>query len=258
MNTMTQPLSLGAMLAEAREERGISIEQAARETKIRLSRLKEMERDDISQFVHPSYARLFLRDYAKYLGISRATVEEYLPELGECSSEGMEYLEGYANEERLGASVQGAPVRRTSPLAVFGGTVLVVIAICGGLSAWSFHQKENALAKKSNPTIEQKTLKQNDKSYILVGVEDAAPISTSGKSSATVPSTENNALPEQKEQSSGPSAKGENPDKKAKEVASIGPVASNQSLPSAHPVIMDLHPQASASSTFSAAGVKGQ
>ena len=59
--------SLGAQFAAAREKRGLSIEKVSSETHIRVQRLREIERDDYSQFSHPSYARMYAIDYAKYL-----------------------------------------------------------------------------------------------------------------------------------------------------------------------------------------------
>jgi cytoskeletal protein RodZ len=85
--------SLGAQFAAARERRGLSIEKVSSETHIRVQRLREIERDDFSQFSHPSYARMFAIDYAKYLGIPISRVRRLLPDAGECGAEGYQYLQ---------------------------------------------------------------------------------------------------------------------------------------------------------------------
>ncbi|MEO8206255.1 MAG: helix-turn-helix domain-containing protein [Chthoniobacterales bacterium] len=204
MNTLTQPLSLGAILAQAREAKGVSLEQAARDTKIRASQLRDMEKDNISHFAHPSYARLFLRDYAKYLGLARPDVEDFLPESGECSSEGMEYLEGYSNEEKLGALLRNdTPVRRTSPLAVFGGVVLSLLVLSLAFYVWHLNKDlERANRGAQTPVMEQldqKTLDnlKADKDLLTTaGVDDAPPLSSSSdKDHTTTPETSTQKAP---------------------------------------------------------------
>jgi cytoskeletal protein RodZ len=85
--------SLGTQFAAAREKRGLSPEQASSETHIHVQRLREIERDDYSQFSHPSYARLYAIDYAKYLGIPISQVRRLLPEPEVYGSGGYPYLQ---------------------------------------------------------------------------------------------------------------------------------------------------------------------
>lgn len=85
--------SLGSLFAAARQRRGLPIEKAAHDTRIRVQRLREIEEDDFSHFSHPSYARLFLSDYGRYLGIPVEEFRHLLPERGECGAEGYQYLQ---------------------------------------------------------------------------------------------------------------------------------------------------------------------
>jgi transcriptional regulator with XRE-family HTH domain len=58
-------------LRKAREERGESLERAADRTNISAEYLRALENDaPLSTFPSPMYARLFLRTYARYLGLS--------------------------------------------------------------------------------------------------------------------------------------------------------------------------------------------
>ncbi|MDQ6693302.1 MAG: DUF4115 domain-containing protein [Chloroflexota bacterium] len=61
---------LGDMLRDAREERGISLAQAERETKIRQKYISALEDDNSAALPGAVYARGFLRNYALYLGIN--------------------------------------------------------------------------------------------------------------------------------------------------------------------------------------------
>jgi len=60
---------VGKQLQEAREARNWTPELAARETKIKVDRLHDLEADDYSHFTSPTYARGFVRTYARALGL---------------------------------------------------------------------------------------------------------------------------------------------------------------------------------------------
>ena len=61
---------LGNTLSRARRARGISIEDAERDTHISRRYLQALETEDFSLFPAPVYARGFLRTYARYLGLN--------------------------------------------------------------------------------------------------------------------------------------------------------------------------------------------
>jgi cytoskeleton protein RodZ len=65
------PTDVGDALREARHERGESLEQAARATRVRESYLRALEEDEQSFEPFPGriYGRFFLREYAEYLGL---------------------------------------------------------------------------------------------------------------------------------------------------------------------------------------------
>ena len=60
---------IGQRLSEARENQHISLEQAERETRIRMKYLMAMEAGDFEALPNPVVARGFLRSYARYLGL---------------------------------------------------------------------------------------------------------------------------------------------------------------------------------------------
>src|SRR5208282_5137393 len=61
--------SVGKQLEEARLARNWTPELAARETKIKVDRLRDLEADDYTHFSSPTYARGFVRTYARALGL---------------------------------------------------------------------------------------------------------------------------------------------------------------------------------------------
>src|SRR5215470_8227011 len=61
---------LGSTLSRARRARGITIEDAERDTHVSKRYLQALENEDFSSFPAPVYARGFLRTYSRYLGLN--------------------------------------------------------------------------------------------------------------------------------------------------------------------------------------------
>src|SRR5471030_224196 len=61
--------SVGKQLQEARLAKNWTPELAARETKIKVDRLRDLEADDYTHFSSPTYARGFVRTYARALAL---------------------------------------------------------------------------------------------------------------------------------------------------------------------------------------------
>jgi helix-turn-helix protein len=61
---------IGPVLRRAREARGVSLDAASRSTRIRPRYLSALEDDaGVDSFPGPVYARFFLKEYARYLGV---------------------------------------------------------------------------------------------------------------------------------------------------------------------------------------------
>jgi cytoskeletal protein RodZ len=123
--------SLGAQFTAAREKRGLSLEQVSSEMHIRLQRLREIENDDYSQFSHPSYARMYAIDYAKYLGIPVSRIRRLLPDRGVCASGGYQYLQETACDYMR---TNPGRRRRLLPRLVTAG--LLVLFSLSGFKLW--------------------------------------------------------------------------------------------------------------------------
>jgi len=71
-------MTLGQQLRAAREEKGVSIEQAAEATRVKADTLLALEADDYSKMPAPVYSKGFLKIYAQYLGLdAQRTREEF-------------------------------------------------------------------------------------------------------------------------------------------------------------------------------------
>ena len=75
--------SFGARLQTAREQRGISLRQIAAATRISMTALEALERDDFSRLPGGIFSRAFIRSYAREVGLDpEVTVNEFLVEMG--------------------------------------------------------------------------------------------------------------------------------------------------------------------------------
>ena len=70
---------LGRKLREARERRGVSLRQIADRTKIAVSVLEGLERNDISRLPGGIFGRAFVRSFATEIGLDpEATIQEFI------------------------------------------------------------------------------------------------------------------------------------------------------------------------------------
>ncbi len=120
---------IGQRLSEARENRHISLEQAERETRIRMKYLLAMEAGDFESLPNPVVARGFLRSYARYLGLDPEPLVEMLQE---ALPESVPFTR-FARREGphvLDMDLGKPPASSVSPL-LSGILVIILLAIAG-------------------------------------------------------------------------------------------------------------------------------
>jgi cytoskeletal protein RodZ len=100
---------LGKKLQEARLRKKISIEEASRVTKIRASRIQEIENEDFSSFSSLAYAKGFLLIYGKFLEVDVTPYLDAFETSREVSVDGYSYL-----QEAPGAAP--SPIVRRQPV----------------------------------------------------------------------------------------------------------------------------------------------
>lgn len=84
---------LGKKFQEARKSRNLSLEEAARLTRIRQSRLAEIEADDFSNFPSLAYAKGFLQIYGKFLDVDVSPYLDAFETSGQITVDGYSYLQ---------------------------------------------------------------------------------------------------------------------------------------------------------------------
>src|SRR6266852_4697679 len=84
---------LGKKFQEARRARNLTLDEAARMTKIRPARLAEIEADDFSQFPSLAYAKGFLLIYGKFLDVDVTPYLEAFESSENVTVDGYSYLQ---------------------------------------------------------------------------------------------------------------------------------------------------------------------
>ena len=84
---------LGRKFQEARKARNLSLDEAARVTRIRQSRLVEIEADDFSNFPSLAYAKGFLQIYGKFLDVDVSPYLDAFETSGHLTVDGYSYLQ---------------------------------------------------------------------------------------------------------------------------------------------------------------------
>ncbi len=70
ISTMSEPV--GKILAQARHKLGLTLDEAAHATKLRPDKILALENDDLASFASAAYAKGFVKNYARYLGVDVA------------------------------------------------------------------------------------------------------------------------------------------------------------------------------------------
>ena len=74
-----RPVDFGARMKRLREERGIALRDIAETTKISVSALEALERNDLSRLPGGIFSRAFIRAYAEQIGADpEDTVREFI------------------------------------------------------------------------------------------------------------------------------------------------------------------------------------
>jgi cytoskeleton protein RodZ len=107
---------LGKKFQEARLARNLTLDEAARMTKIRPARLAEIEADDFSQFPSLAYAKGFLLIYGKFLDVDVTPYLDAFEDSERMTVDGYSYLQ----ENRPQKPVAAPVVRRRRPAATTG------------------------------------------------------------------------------------------------------------------------------------------
>jgi cytoskeletal protein RodZ len=124
---------LGKKFQEARVARNLTLDEAARMTKIRPARLAEIEADDFSQFPSLAYAKGFLLIYGKFLDVDVTPYLDAFEDSERMTVDGYSYLQENSPQKPVSAPVirRRRPTttshERISPMPLIFGVLVLVI-----------------------------------------------------------------------------------------------------------------------------------
>lgn len=127
-------IGIGSALRRARESRSKTIDEVARDTKIRAEYLQALERESFDALIGDAHVRGFLRSYSQYLGLDPDKVlGAYSKSAGEQEASGLP--EPSQEADRPSSPLHA--INRSRSWGLAGGAALVVIllfAVSGFLS----------------------------------------------------------------------------------------------------------------------------
>jgi cytoskeleton protein RodZ len=118
---------LGKKFQEARRARNLSLDEAARLTKIRPSRLGEIEADDFSQFPSLAYAKGFLLIYGKFLDVDVTPYLEAFEGSENVTVDGYSYLQDNPAPKPVRTPIIPKSTNRGSLVPFVIGVVVLLI-----------------------------------------------------------------------------------------------------------------------------------
>src|SRR5438067_3815987 len=131
---------IGKKFEEARRARNLTLDEAARMTKIRPARLAEIEADDFSQFPSLAYAKGFLLIYGKFLDVDVTPYLDAFEDSESVTVDGYSYLQENERVKPVAAPVvrrRPAATRaiggsnRVSPMPLIVGIVVLMVGFLG-------------------------------------------------------------------------------------------------------------------------------
>jgi transcriptional regulator with XRE-family HTH domain len=113
--------SLGARLRHQRERQQITLRTIAERTKIKISLLEGLERDDVSRWPSGIFRRTYFRDYVRAIGLPADEMMREFLQIHPDPEDGLSSLSGVLSPGERGAAGESAPGRLRQALeSVFG------------------------------------------------------------------------------------------------------------------------------------------
>lgn len=199
-------------------QKKISIEQAARITRIRPERIVDLENDDYSNFPSITYTKGFLQIYAKFLGVDVSNFTETFADVSPIGIDDYEYLN---NAPVSKPAMETRPTGESSsrPFLIALAVIVIVAFILYVVNSIERIGNLDKLAEKDEPREGMSTLAQK-----AVTTTDAVPVRRA--IAVTVPEqTPVRAIPQQTAMPA-PTAE-----------ARLAPAAAPSAAPSAQPVL---------------------
>ncbi|MBI3535214.1 MAG: helix-turn-helix domain-containing protein [Deltaproteobacteria bacterium] len=194
MSTQDQNLSLGEFLREAREKRGITLEQIAAATKINVKLLYYIENDQYSELPAKPFVRGFVIAYARFIGLDpKEILTKYNAYLNDKTQERPTHEKGhlgYAFEKK-----EGDQGRRFLWMTMGSFVILGAVLILIFKPSFKHHKKSN-LEKLKVIQIKASPAPTPSMSQVISsGIVTPSPVATPSPSPSPTPSPSHSPSP---------------------------------------------------------------
>lgn len=153
-NQENTKITLGMMLKQAREDKGFSIEMISRHTKINVSALHAIEKEDLDNLPNIAFLRGFVKSYAKIVDIPEADALDKLNELYNIEKS-VEKEEVTQEEETSQVTTEeNSSANNTMIYKASAVAIILVLIVIGFVS-------KNGDTTESKETIVEKTVEDN-------------------------------------------------------------------------------------------------
>ena len=174
---------LGRKFQEARKARNLSLEEAARLTRIRQSRLAEIEADDFSNFPSLAYAKGFLQIYGKFLEVDVSPYLDAFETSGHLTVDGYSYLQDALAPKAPRTTVTRRTENTRPSLLPFLIGIAILVA---GFSFLRFISKLNQIAPHS-PEAAASATPSPTAAVATIVAPHALPVESPARVAATAP-----------------------------------------------------------------------
>ena len=128
----------GTQLKEARESKGLSLQQVAASTKISVSVLEALERGDFPRLPGGIFSRAFVRSYALEVGANPdAVVAQFVAELEAAAPAAAEAVRPDVTEDDIAFLER----QRRASLFLRVGLIILALVLIGSLVAWQVRRR---------------------------------------------------------------------------------------------------------------------
>lgn len=156
-------MEIGAKLKEAREAKGLTLEEIQEKTKIQKRYLQAIEKGDYSVMPGQFYTRAFIRQYAEVVNLDPSEVlDDYKSEVPPPTNE------EYVNYSRVQSHSSNSSNRTSAVFSVFPKIIVTILIIGIIVFAWYFYTQ---MLEKNNSDQPQNETNGNNE-VILPGEPD--------------------------------------------------------------------------------------
>ena len=130
ISNQSSAVELGRLLAEKRNQKGMSLEDAAARLKLAPEKVRALEKGDYKGLPELVYVRGFLRNYARLVGMDVAELNRHLESATPVAKQDMSVLEQGPHQKEL------AHLENRKSFSGWIAGVLALVAVGGGIYVW--------------------------------------------------------------------------------------------------------------------------